>query len=145
MSYNSDKVQLGTTQSSFRTIENVPGDIAAGLCVHSKSDGTFTTALADGVGIGISAGKSLSDISRTAVVKRGTMVPLILTDGFNPTIGAQVTIDDVTGMGKAAGSGVTAYNAVFASGRVGGSGQNKGIQEDGTSVGVAYIDFPGGL
>ncbi len=145
MSYNSDKVQLGVTLSSFRTIENVPGDIAAGLRMCSKSDGTYTTAIADGSSVGISAGKSLSDISRTALVKRGTGVPLILTDGFNPTVGAQVTIDDTTGMGKAAGASVTAMNAVWASGRIGGNGAAKGVQEDGSAVGVAYIDMPGGL
>lgn len=136
---------MGATGSSFKTVDNVPGTLVAGTLVHSKSDGTYTNAAADGVATGISLGRDLSDIARSAICRRGTQVPLKLTSGFNPTVGAQVTIDDVTGLGKAAGSGVTGYNAIFATGRVGGSGANNGIDEDGNAVGVALIDFPGGL
>jgi hypothetical protein len=145
MSYQSDKVLLGATNSSFKSVDNVPGTIAAGKVVHAKSDGTFTTAIADGVAIGVSVGKDLSDIGRTAVCRRGIGVPILLTAGLDPVIGTQVSIDDTLGVAKAAGAGATAVNAVYASGRVGGSGQNKGIDEDGNLVGVAYIDFPGGL
>jgi len=145
MSYQSDKVLLGATQSSFKTIDNVPGVIAAGKVVHSKADGSYTTAIADGVAIGVSVGKDLSDIGRTAVCRRGIGVPILLAAGFDPVIGTQVTIDDTLGVAKGAGAGGTAVNAVYASGRVGGSGQNNGIDEDGNAVGVAIIDFPGGL
>lgn len=145
MSNQSDKIQMGATNSSFKNVDNVLGSLVAGTLVHSKSDGTYTNAAADGTAIGISLGKDLSAIGRTAVCRRGVGVPLKLTDGFDPTIGAQVTIDDTTGLGKAAGSGVTGYNAVFATGRVGGTGQNKGIDEDGNAVGVALIDLPGGV
>jgi hypothetical protein len=145
MSYQSDKVQLGTTQSSFKTVDNVPGTIAAGKVVHAKSDGTYTTAIADGVGIGVSVGRDMSNIGRTAVCRRGIGVPVLLTAGLDPVIGTQVHIDDTLGVAKASGAGATAVNAVYASGRVGGSGQNKGLDEDGNAVGVALIDFPGGL
>lgn len=145
MSNQSDKVQLGTTQSSFKSVDNVPGSIAAGKVVHSKADGTYTTAIADGVAIGVSVGKDMSNIGRTAVCRRGIGVPILLTAGLDPVIGTQVNIDDTLGVAKASGAGATAVNAVYASGRVGGSGQNKGIDEDGNAVGVALIDFPGGL
>jgi len=145
MSYQSDKIQLGTTQSSFRTIDNVPGTIAAGKVVHAKSDGTYTVAIADGAAIGVSVGKDLSDIARTAVCRRGTGVPILLTAAFDPTIGTQVNISDTTGLAIAAGAGATGVNAVYASGRQGGTGVNNGIDEDGNAVGVALIDFPGGL
>lgn len=145
MSYQSDKVQMGTTNSSFKTVDNVPGSIAAGKVVHSKSDGTYTVAIADGSAIGVSLGKDLSNIGRTAVVRRGTGVPILLTAAFDPTIGAQVHISDTTGLAIASGAGATGVNAVYATGRVGGTGVNNGIDEDGTAVGVALIDFPGGL
>jgi hypothetical protein len=145
MSNQSDKVQLGTTQSSFKTVDNLAGTIAAGKVVHVKSDGTISLAVADGVAIGVSLGKDLSDTARTAIVRRGIGVPILLTTGLNPTIGTQVNIDDTLGIAKASGAGATGVNAVYASGRVGGSGVNAGIDEDGNAVGVALIDFPGGL
>ena len=145
MSNQSDKVQLGTTNSSFKTVDNVPGSIAAGKVIHAKSDGTFTLAAADGAAIGVSLGKDLSDTARTAVVRRGTGVPILLTADFDPVVGTQVNVSDTTGLAIAAGAGATGVNAVYASGRVGGTGQNKGLDEDGNAVGVALIDFPGGL
>lgn len=145
MSNQSTKVQLGTTNSSFKTVDNVPGAIDAGKVVHAKSDGTYTVAIADGAAIGVSIGRSLSDTSRTAVVRRGTGVPIRLTAAFDPTIGTQVNISDTTGIAIASGGGATAVNAVYASGRVGGTGVNNGLDEDGVAVGVALIDFPGGL
>lgn len=145
MSYQSDKVLLGSTQSTFKTVENVPGSISAGKVIHSKADGTFTVAAADGAAIGVSVGRSLSDIARTSVVKRGTRVPLRITDGFDPVIGTQVFISDTTGLGIATGAGATGVNAVYSGGREGGTGVNNGLDEDGSYVGVAYIDMPGGL
>jgi len=145
MSNQSDKIQLGSTQSSFKTVDNVNGTIAAGAVVHSKSDGTYTVAIADGVAIGVSLGRDLSDIGRTAVVRRGTGVPIRLTAAFDPTVGTQVNISDTTGLAIASGAGATAVNAVYATGRVGGTGVNNGLDEDGNAVGVAIIDFPGGL
>ncbi len=145
MSNQSDKIQMGATNSSFKNVDNVLAEIAAGTVVHGKSDGTFTAAIADGVPMGVSLGKDLSYTGRSAVCRRGTGVPILLTAGLNPTIGTQVHIDDTLGIAKASGGGATAVNAVYATGRVGGSGQNKGIDEDGNAVGVALIDFPGGL
>lgn len=145
MSNQSTKVQLGTTNSSFKTVDNVPGTLAAGTVAHAKSDGTYTAAIADGVAVGVSLGRSLSDTSRFALCRRGIGVPILLTSAFDPTIGAQVNISDTTGKAIASGGGATAVNAVYSSGRVGGTGVNNGLDEDAAAVGVAYIDFPGGL
>jgi hypothetical protein len=137
--HDATKVLMGTTQSSDRTVDSKVGSLPAGTIVRLKSDGTLSKAAADGEALGISLGKDLSDTDKIAIVRRGLKVPLLLTDSFEPTVGAQVTIDDVTGIGKAAGSGVTGVNATFASGVL------KGIAEDGTEVDVALIDMPGGL
>jgi len=143
--HDANKVLMGTTGSNIRDVGNKKGAIAAGIAVRLKSDDTITTAKADGATLGISLGKDLSDTDKTAICRKGLLVPIQLTTGFNPTIGAAVTIDDVTGLAKAAGAGVTAFNGTFATGRVGGNGVNAGQQEDGTTVGVAYVDMPGGL
>jgi hypothetical protein len=137
--HDATKVLMGTTQSSDRTVDSKVGSLPAGTIVRLKSDGTLSKAAADGEALGISLGKDLSDTDKIAIVRRGLKVPLLLTDSFEPTVGAQVTIDDVTGIGKAAGSGVTGVNATFASGVL------TGIAEDGIEVDVALIDMPGGL
>ncbi len=145
MGQDSTKVLMGTVVSSNKSIDNRPGVIPAGKIVRLKSDDTISIAAADGAPLGISCGRSLSDTSRTAIVRKGVGVPILLTAAFDPVIGAQVCIDDVTGIAKAAGSGVTGMNAVYAGGRLGGTGVNGGIDEDGNAVGAALIDFPGGL
>lgn len=144
MSHDTTKVLMGATGSNIKEVTNRAGTIAAGIAVRLKSDDTISTAKADGNLLGISIGKSLSDTARTAVCRKGVRVPVQLKDGFDPTIGAVVSIDDATGLATGDGS-KTAVNAVYVSGRIGGTGVNGGIQEDGTTVGVAYIDFPGGL
>lgn len=132
------KVQMGTTRGSFKTVDNRPGAIAAGLAVRLKSDDTISVAEADGSLLGISLGRSQSDTSRTAIVRRGTQVPIQLTAAFQPVIGEQVKIDATTGK---ASTGGTAVNAVYASAEL------TAIDEDGTETAavVALIDFPGGL
>lgn len=142
MPHDDQAVLLGSTQSSYKVVDNMAGEIAAGTVVRLKSDGTISIAAADGNAIGISLGKDMSDIARTAIVRKGTRVPVLLTAAFNPVVGAQVNIDDVTGIAKAAGAGVTAVNAVYATGRL----TTGGVNEAGTAgVGVALIDFAGGL
>lgn len=142
MSYhNPNKVLLGSTRGSVKEIGNRRGTIAAGLAVRLKADETISTVKADGGLLGISVGKDLSDTGYTAIAYMGIGVPLILTAAFTPVIGAAVSIDDATGMGKASGVGVTAVNAVYS--KLFSEG---GLSEDGvTIVPVAYIDFPGGL
>lgn len=138
---HSSAIYMGNTKSSFKKIDNWAADPAtflAGLCGHLKSDGTVSLASADGSKIGISLGRSLSNISRTPFVREGTEVPILLANGFTPTIGAQVQISTTTG--KAVSSG-TAVNAFYRTSTL------TAYDEDGTVIadGAALIDFPGGL
>lgn len=139
MAHDATKVLLGSSQSSIREVDNRAGVIAAGTAVRLKSDGTIVVTSADGSLLGLSLGRSLSDTSRTAICRKGLRVPVLLTDAFTPTLGAQVSLSDTTGKAIAAGGGATAVNAVYASAVL------SGIDEDGSAVNVALIDFPGGL
>ena len=141
MAHSATKVQMGTTRSSFKHIDNKAGVIAAGVAVRLKSDDTISVAAADGSLLGISCGRSLSDTSRTAIVRAGTQVPIKLTAAFSPTIGAQVHISDTTGLAIAAGAGATGVNATYVSGAL------TLIDEDGVETAslAAIIDMPGGL
>jgi hypothetical protein len=132
---------LGNVDTNIKEVINRSGDPAtflAGLCVHQKSDGTLSLAVADGSKIGISMGRSLSDTLRTAICVKGLRVPIRLTNSFTPTVGAQVQISATTG--KAVSSG-TAVNAHYVTGVL------TCIDEDGNTVadGCALIDMPGGL
>lgn len=141
MAHDATKVQLGNVPSSVKEVSNKAGVIAAGLAVRLKSDDTISIAAADGNLLGISCGKSLSDISRTSIVREGLRVPITLTAAFSPVIGAQVSISDTTGKAIAAGAGATDVNAVYVTGAL------TAVAEDGTETAalVALIDFPGGL
>jgi hypothetical protein len=136
-----NRVLLGNTRGNIKEIGNRKGTIAAGLAVRLTTGGLLSTASADGQLLGISVGADLSDIGRTAIAHKGLGVPIQLTSGFTPTIGAAVGIDNITGRAKAAGAGVTTVNAVYLS-----IPSEGGLAEDGvTFVPVALIDFPGGL
>jgi hypothetical protein len=137
MGHDATKVLLGATKSSFRVVDNKAGVIPAGKIVRLKSDNTIVITAADGSPLGISLGRDLSNTSRTAICRKGTQVPILLTAAFTPTIGAQVLVSDTTGI--AVTSGGTAMNAVYSSGVL------TGIDEDGAEANVALIDFPGGL
>lgn len=139
--HDPNKVLMGTTQSSYKVVTSHKGAIAAGAIVRQKSDGTISLAAADGNPLGISLGKDLSNTDFTAVCRQGLRVPVRLTASFNPTVGAQVHISDTTGLAIASGAGATGMNATYVTGRLSGGG----IAEDGTTVGVALIDFGGGL
>jgi hypothetical protein len=141
MGHNPNTVLMGSVQSSHKEVTNKVGAIAAGVVVRLKNDDTIVTTSADGSLLGVSLGKDLSDTNKTAICRKGLRVPLRLTGSFSPTIGAAVSISDTTGLGIAAGGGATVVNAVYATGKLSGGG----VAEDGTSVDVALIDFPGGL
>ncbi len=139
--HDASKVQMGQVNSNMKEIDNRLGDPAtfiAGLCVHLKSDDTLSLASSDGSKLGISVGRSQSDTKRTAICRRGVRVPIQVTNGFTPTVGAQVQISTTTG--KAVTSG-TAVNAVYEAISL------TGIDEDGVALAdpIALIDFPGGL
>jgi len=141
MAHDATKQQLGTTPSSVKEIDNRKGSIAAGLIVRLKSDNTISILSADGNALGISLGRDMSSVGRTAIARKGLAVPVLLTASFTPVIGAQVNISNTTGKAIASGAGATAVNAVYASGVL------TGVDEDGVAVadGVALIDMAGGL
>ncbi len=155
MSHNASKALMGSTASNIKEVtnfESVSGAVVeAGLAVILESSGKISLDTSEGALLGISLGAGLSDVARrSAVCRKGLRVPLKLKGGYNPNIGEVVAIEDDTGLGIAyTGTGNRHVNAVFASARLGGSGATGGIVEGATSdagtVGVAYIDFPGGL
>lgn len=139
--HSATTIYMGSTQSKIKEVDNMAGDPAtfiAGLCVHLKSDGTISLAAADGSKLGISLGRSLSNIKRTAIARKGLRIPVLLANGFTPTVGAAVQISTTTG--KAVASGTT-VNAVYVTSTL------TAYDEDGTAIadGAALIDFPGGL
>lgn len=139
--HNASLVQMGSVGSNHREVSNKKGNIAAGLLVRLKSDDTISVAAADGSVLGISLGKDLSNTDRTAIVRKGEKIPVLLTNGFTPTVGAQVHISDTTGKAIASGAGATGMNAVYRSAKL------TAIGEDGVEIadGAAYIDAVGGL
>ncbi len=137
--HDSNKVLMGSTASSFKTVEPHAGEVAAGLAVVLTSADELSTTLASGSLLGVSLGKDLSDTEQCPIVRRGSMVPILLqSNGVNPAIGAPVYLHATSGKADTTG---TLVNAVYASGEL------DAVLEDGTvSVdGCAYINFPGGL
>lgn len=157
MGHNASKTLMGSTGSSIREVSNYKSKsgtvVEAGLATILESTNEVSVDTSEGSLVGVSLGKDLSDLGRTVVCHKGLRVPLKLKASFNPVPGAQVTIEDDTGLGMAYsnGSGHRKVNAVYATGRLGGNDVTTGgIQEGSTSdtsntVGVALIDFPGGL
>lgn len=139
--HSATTLYMGTHKSNVIESDNFAADPAtflAGLCGHLKSDGTVSLAVADGSKIGISLGKSLSDTKFTTFVRRGSGVPILLANGFTPTVGAQVQISTTTGKAVSSGTAVNAFYALV---------PTTVYDEDGVAVadGAALIDFPGGL
>lgn len=139
--HSASTVYMGSSDSSVKEVINMAGDPAtflAGLCCHQKSDGTLSLAAADGSKIGISMGRSLSATKRVPICTKGLRVPILLANGFTPTVGAQVQISTTTGKAVASGTAVNAYydTSVLTA-----------YDEDGVAIadGAARINFPGGL
>lgn len=136
------KQLMGAVNSKHKEIDNRAGDPAtfqAGLAVRLKSDDTLSLTSTDGALLGVSVGRSLSNTLFTAICRKGIDVPVQVTSGFTPTIGAQVQFSNSTG--KCVTSGGTSVNAVYKKISL------TGIDEDGNAITdpVALIDFPGGL
>ncbi len=141
MTHSATTIYMGSTQSRIKEVDNFASDPAtflAGLFVHLNSSGALSLAAADGSKIGVSLGRSLSNTKRTAVCRKGVRVPVLLANGFTPTVGAQVQVSTTTG--KAVSSG-TAINAFYSSSTM------TAYDEDGVAIadGAALIDFPGGV
>lgn len=139
--HSATTIYMGTHKSNILESDNWAADPAtfkAGMCGHLKNDGTVSLANSDGSKIGISLGRSLSDTKRTTFARRATQVPILLTNGFTPTVGAQVQISTTTGLAVSSG---TAVNAFYRTSTL------TAYDEDGVVIadGAALIDFPGGL
>ena len=134
MAHDPNRIQLGTSQSNIKDVDNRVGLVAAGLVARLGADNTISATA--GTPIGISLGRDLSNTNRSAVARRGLRVPLRLAEGYTPAVGAAVTFD-AAGMGV---SGGTATKGVYVTGAI------AGVPEDGSAdVAVALVDFPGGL
>lgn len=145
------KILLGSTPSNIKNVSKFDADpttYKAGLAVRRSSSGGLTLAKASGEFAGVSLGKSLSDdIKTTNVLRSGLKVPIILKiddDNYNYVeIGQPVWIDDASGEANAEtpddSAPTTVSKAVYKSLPL------DGIQEDGSIVKVALIDFIGGL
>jgi hypothetical protein len=139
--HSATTVYMGAHGSNVIESDNWLGVAAthlAGLCVHLDDEGDLDLASAAGGKLGIALGRSLSDTNRISVARRGLRIPVLLTNGLTPVIGAQVQISTTTG--KAVSSG-TAVNAVYVTSTL------TAYDEDGVAItdGAALIDFPGGL
>ena len=143
MPHDKNKVLLENIPWSAKDISNFavadPATFPAGLAVHVTSTGTLSLAKSAGMFAGVSMGRDLADDKRTAVARTGGHVPILIADGFTPTIGAPVFISDTTGVAGADDTGMTVTNAIYISGVL------TGVYPDGTTANAALIDMPGGL
>lgn len=116
MPHDATKVVLGASRSSDKAVTEYPVDPAgflAGLGVSLASTGLPTLLASAGPRIGISMGRSLSDVAQTAVMRAGEQVPV--RAALKRSTGL-ITITNVTNL--AAGDTLT----VGATGFVGQSG-----------------------
>lgn len=83
MSHDASKVLLGQTESSDKAGSEVfasnPATYLAGLAVRRASTGLLSVTKAAGSWVGISLGKSLSDVAKTAVLRAGSRVPVLVS------------------------------------------------------------------
>lgn len=82
MAHDASKVVLGSTQSSDKAGVSVyasdPATYLAGIAVRVANTGLLSVTKAAGGWAGVSLGKSLSDITKTAVLRGGLRVPILL-------------------------------------------------------------------
>ncbi len=79
--HDASKVLMGAMGSSDAQLSceaSDPASFPAGRAVRRKSDAALSLSSADGQLIGVSAGKSLSDTKKTAVVRAGNHIPVEL-------------------------------------------------------------------
>jgi hypothetical protein len=81
--HDATKVLWGTVGSSDRVVTKEdanPASFPAGRAVRGKSDGTISLSSADGYPKGISLGKDLANVGKTAVCRAGNEVPIALAE-----------------------------------------------------------------
>ncbi len=109
--HDETKVLLGSTKMSDRWVTQHaanPATFKAGLAVSRNSSDSLSLAVADGVRIGVSLGKSLSDTSETAVCRKGTKVPIKAGKWYG-----LVTITSYANLVSAGADEVTVGSVVF--------------------------------
>ena len=134
---------LGATENTKRVVSCHPNEIvAAGTPVRLKSDNTLSTVSTHGSLLGISLGGGLSNTENaTLICRKGLGVPVKLTLGFYPTVGAKLYVDNTTGLADAHDTGnVTVTAAVYKTGIIAGH-----VVADGSEIPVALVDMEGGL
>jgi hypothetical protein len=82
MSHDATKIAMGSTQSSSKQgsedFNSDPTTYLAGLAVRRASTGLLSLVKSAGGWVGISLGKSLSDVLKTTVLRAGERVPVLL-------------------------------------------------------------------
>lgn len=82
--HNASLVKMGVPLSSSKSVrcfDADPADFPAGTRVCLDSDGELSKDISDGMPIGISLGRSLSDTEKTDVLVEGLGVPVLLEKG----------------------------------------------------------------
>ena len=139
MGQDTNQVQMGGSESSYKEVSTHKGTAAAGLACVLKSDDTVTQTLSDGALLGISMGRDLSDAGTVPICRKGAKIPILLeSNAVNPAIGAPVYLHATSGKADSTGTLVNAYYV---------SGELDAVLEDGSIVvdGCALINFVGGL
>lgn len=114
MGHDATKMLLGTTRSSDRPGTTVyasdPATFKAGLACRLGSDGLLTFTKSTNQWVGISLGKSLSDIAKTCVLRAGSMVPIKLA---NKRASGNVTITSYANLVSGTDDVVTINGTAF--------------------------------
>ncbi len=140
--HSATKVQLGTTQSSDRwpiqCYDSDPANFPAGKVVRVKSDGKLTLLKSEGSFAGISLGASLSDTKKTAVVRSGLRVPVLL-DQENAQGTATITsyANLVSGTDDAITVGATVFTAQAGASTLGQATFTAATSNDATAASLA--------
>lgn len=135
--HDASKVLLGSVGSNERDISCEPGDpevCKAGLAVSRGSDGALDVGGAAGSFLGVSAGRSLSDTEKCAVVRAGMRVPIRLKDD---NVFASLEQGDLTFTAKARG---TAGNSVTVALVDGGTAGAETVEVVGSDIVVNMDD-----
>lgn len=144
MSHDPSKIIMGVNRSTFKIVDNMPGQVKAGLIARSNAGVLSAVA---GTPKGVSFGEFLADKTRTNICRAGLEVPAILATGFTPVEGDQVYYNPATGeLCASSVEDAVGLNAIY-SDRKGGPVVLEGLKEDNTTPNerVALIDFVGGL
>lgn len=135
--HDASKVLLGTTGSSAKDVSCEPGDPAvckAGLAVTRGSDSALDLGGAAGSFLGVSAGRSLSDTDKCAVVRTGLRVPMRLKDD---NVFSSLVVGDLTFTAKARGVAGDSVTIALVDGGTAGS---ETVDVDGNDVVVNMDD-----